>query len=592
MALAQEIIVQKNVPAKMRDGTTLVADVYRPGGEASNGEYPVLLTRQPYGKELPTVTSYLNAIKAAGHGYVVVIQDVRGRFGSEGEWNPSVYEFEDGYDTVEWAATLPGSNGDVGMYGASYFGMTQWQAAVMRPPSLKSLAPGITWGNYLNGAQFRGGVRELGLRIYWWESVLALDSLFREYRKDREKLEELLPAHVDVIDGLPEEYGILPLKDLPDPGGVMPYMFEALDLGIDSDVWKYLNIDGRYEDVEVPTFHIGCWYDVFLGETLRQYEAMKEVAAGRGSMPPRLLLGPWIHTTTFPSMVGDLDFGLASSGQFLDCKGDVTDYHLRWFDATLKGDESSLAGEPPVKVFVMGENRWRGYEEWPVPGSREEKWYLHAGGVLSREAPADNAGGIPDEYDYDPKDPVPTVGGALLMPGVYRAGARDQRPNEERLDVLVYTSEELSEDYTVIGNVSATLYAASSAPDTDFVARLVDVYPDGRAIGVTDGIIRASVRESYPAPGVIKPTEPSLIKPGEVYEYVIDLWATGITFRTGHCIRVEVTSSSFPRWDRNLNTGEDTKDSSRSEVARQQIFHDPEHPSSIALTVVDNQERA
>ena len=303
-------------------------------------------------------------------------------------------------------------------------------------------------------------------------------------------------------------------------------------------------------------------------------------------MPPRLLLGPWTHATTFPSMVGDLDFGLASSGRFLDCNGDITDYHLRWFDATLKGDEGSLAGEPPVKVFVMGENRWRGYEEWPIPGSHEEKWYLHAGGILSRDEPGGDAGS-PDEYDYDPKDPVPTVGGALLMPDVYRAGARDQRPIEDRPDVLVYTSGELPEAYTAIGAVYATLYAASSTPDTDFVARLVDVYPDGRAIGVTDGIIRASARESYPAPGVIDPVEPSPIVPGEVYEYVIDLWATGITFLQGHRIRLEVTSSSFPRWDRNLNTGEDTKDSSRSEVARQNVFHGPGRPSGVTLTVVD-----
>src|ERR687893_259317 len=579
-----EIVVQKNVPARMRDGTTLVADVYRPGGEASDGEYPVLLTRLPYGKDLPIATGYMSPVKAAEHGYVVAVQDVRGRFGSEGEWSPSVNEFEDGYDTVEWAAKLPGSNGDVGMYGASYFGMTQWQAAVMRPPSLKSMAPGITWGNYLNGAQFRGGVRELGLRIYWWESVLALDSLLRKYRENREKLAELLPAHVDVIDNLPEEYDILPLKDLPDPGGVLPHMFEALDLGIADQVWGYLNIDGRYGNVEAPTFHIGCWYDVFLGETLRQYEAMKEVAAERGSMPPRLLVGPWIHTTTFPSVVGDLDFGLASSGQFLNCRGDITDYHLRWFDATLKSDEGSLYGEPPVEVFVMGENRWRGYEEWPVPGSREERWYLCAGGVLSREAPAGDVG-APDEYEYDPKDPAPTVGGAVLMPGVYRAGARDQRPIEDRPDVLVYTSEKLAEDYTAIGYVYANLYASSSAPDTDFVARLVDVYPDGRSIGVTDGIIRASARESYPTPGTIEPVEPSPIVPGEVYEYVIDLWATGITFESDHRIRVEITSSSFPRWDRNLNTGEDTKDSARSEVAHQRVFHDPDHPSSIALVV-------
>jgi uncharacterized protein len=580
----REITIQKNVPAKMRDGVNLMADVYRPGGEASDGEYPVLVTRQPYGKNLPIATGYMDAAKAAEHGYIVVIQDVRGRFASEGEWNPSVYEFEDGYDTVEWAAGLPGSNGRVGMYGASYFGMTQWQAAVMQPPSLKSMAPGITWGNFLNGAQYRGGVRELGLRIYWWEATLALDSLLRKYRDTPEKLKELLPAQVGVIDHLPEEYGILPLKELPDPGDVVPYMFEALELGIDDKVWSYLNIDGRYENVEVPTFHIGCWYDIFLGETLRQYEAMKEISAERGTRPPQLLLGPWSHDTEFPSTVGDLDFGLASSGLFLNYKGDVTDYHLRWFGATLKGDEDALARQPPVEVFVMGENRWRGYEEWPIPGSYEEKWYLHADGVLSREEPAESS---PDEYDYDPKDPVPTIGGALLMPQIYRAGARDQSPNEARPDVLVYTSEELSEDYTIIGSVYATLYASSSAPDTDFVARLVDVYPDGRAIGVTDGIIRASARESYPAPGVIEPVEPSPVEPGEVYEYVIDLWATGVTFLRGHRIRVEVTSSSFPRWDRNLNNGEDTKDSSRSEVAHQQIFHDPEHQSSVTLTVVE-----
>lgn len=585
MARIQEITVQKNVPARMRDGTTLVADVYRPGGDAADGPYPVLLTRQPYGKELPIATDYMDAIKAAGHGYIVVIQDVRGRFGSEGDWNPSVYEFEDGYDSVEWAASLPGSNGEVGIYGASYFGMTQWQAAVMQPPSLKSMAPGITWGNYLNGSQFRGGVRELGLRFYWWMSVLSLNSFFRKYRKDRDKLAELLPSLVEAIDHIPEEYETLPLKELPDPGSVVPYMFDALDLEIDAEVWSYLNIDGRYESVEAPTFHIGCWYDVFLGETLRQYETMKRVAAHRGTRQPRLLVGPWTHGTTFPSVVGDLDFGLAASGYFLNYKGDMTDYHLRWFDATLKGREEALEDHPPVEVFVMGENRWRGYEDWPIPGSREEKWHLRAGGLLSREQP-DEAESAPDEYVYDPKDPVPTMGGALLMPAVYRAGARDQSPIEERSDVLVYTSEELREDYTAIGPVYATLYAASSAPDTDFVARLVDVYPDGRAIGVTDGIIRASARESYPAPGVIEPREPSLITPGEVYEYTVDLWATGITFKAGHRIRAEITSSSFPRWDRNLNTGEDTKDSSRSEVAHQQIFHDPAHPSSITLTGV------
>ncbi len=585
MSITDEVSVQKNVPATMRDGTTLLANVYRPGGEAASGEYPVLLTRLPYGKDLLLGTAYLDPVRAAQSGYVVVVQDVRGRYASEGEWNPSVYEFEDGYDTVEWAAKLPGANGSVGMYGLSYFGMTQWQAAVMQPPSLKSLAPGITWGNYLNGSQIRGGVRELGLRFYWSEAILAPDTLLRKYREDPAQLQQQLPALVGVIDNIPEGYETLPLEKLPDPANVVPYMFDALGHDITSDIWNYLNIDGRYDKVEAPTFHIGGWYDIFIGETLRQYEAMKEKASREGTRPPRLLVGPWIHGD-FGSTVGDLDFGLASSGLLLNYRGDLTDYNLRWFDATLKGDENALAGRPQVEVFVMGENRWRGYEEWPVPGAREERWYLRGGGVLSREEPAE-VGESYDEYVYDPRDPVPTIGGSLLMPAVYRAGARDQRPNEERQDVLVYTSEPFEENYTALGAVHAKLYAASSAPDTDFVARIVDVHPDGRSIGVADGIIRASARESYPAPGVIQPVERSPIEPEEVYEYTIDLWATGITFLPDHCLSVEVTSSSFPRWDRNLNTGEDTADSSHSEVARQRIFHQPEHPSHVTLTVVD-----
>lgn len=585
MSITDEVSVQKNVPATMRDGTTLLANVYRPGGEAASGEYPVLLTRLPYGKDLLLGTAYLDPVRAAQSGYVVVVQDVRGRYASEGEWNPSVYEFEDGYDTVEWAAKLPGANGSVGMYGLSYFGMTQWQAAVMQPPSLKSLAPGITWGNYLNGSQIRGGVRELGLRFYWSEAILAPDTLLRKYREDPAQLQQQLPALVGVIDNIPEGYETLPLEKLPDPANVVPYMFDALGHDITSDIWNYLNIDGRYDKVEAPTFHIGGWYDIFIGETLRQYEAMKEKASREGTRPPRLLVGPWIHGD-FGSTVGDLDFGLASSGLLLNYRGDLTDYNLRWFDATLKGDENALAGRPQIEVFVMGENRWRGYEEWPVPGAREERWYLRGGGVLSREEPAE-VGESYDEYVYDPRDPVPTIGGSLLMPAVYRAGARDQRPNEERQDVLVYTSEPFEENYTALGAVHAKLYAASSASDTDFVARIVDVHPDGRATGVADGVIRASARESYPAPGVIQPVERSPIEPEEVYEYTIDLWATGITFLPDHCLSVEVTSSSFPRWDRNLNTGEDTADSSHSEVARQRIFHDPEHASHVTLTVVD-----
>ena len=295
-------------------------------------------------------------------------------------------------------------------------------------------------------------------------------------------------------------------------------------------------------------------------------------------------MGPWAHAN-FDSTIGDLDFGMTSAGGFIDADGNLTNHHLSWFDATLKGDESALADTPPVQVFVMGENRWRGYEEWPPPGSREEEWYLTSGGSLRREP--GGAGDEPARYDYDPEDPVPTVGGSILLAGIHRPGPRDQRGIEARPDVLVYTGPALERAYTVLGPVYATLFAASSAPDTDFVARLVDVYPDGRAICVADGILRASARESYPAPGVVSPVAPSPIEPGEVYEYVIDLWATGITFLEGHRIRVEVTSSSHPRWERNLNTGEDAFDASRTEVAHQAIFHDAGRPSRITLTVVE-----
>ena len=576
-----EVLVQQDVPAEMRDGATLMSNVYRPAGD---GAYPVLLTRTPYGKDQPFNATYFDPLKAARSGYIVVVQDVRGRYASGDKFIPFVREFEDGYDSVEWAAKLPGSNGKVGMFGLSYFGKTQWHAAVMQPPALASLAPGTTWGNHLNGVQMRGGVQELGLMHYWAENALALDILFRRNRGEPEKLEKELPPLVEVIDTLLAGggYDTLPLTDLPDPDGLVPFVRGGFGRGVDDEGWDYLNIDDRYDLVDAPTFHIGGWYDCFIGETLRQYGAMKKQAVWRGLHPPRLLVGPWTHGM-FDSTVGELNFGVGSSGRFLNYRGDLTDTHLRWFDATLK-NEPALEDRPPVEVFVMGENRWRGYEEWPVPGSREEHWHLHPDGLLSRQAPPPCE---PDEYDYDPEDPAPTVGGHILLAPVHGPGPRDQREVEERPDVLLYTSDVLQEGYTVLGAVHATLYAASGAPDTDLIVRLVDVYPDGRVICVADGIIRASARESYPAPGVIDPKPTSPIEPGEVYEYAIDLWATGITFLAGHRIRVEVTSSSFPRWERNLNTGESNIHSAQVQVAHQRIFHDPEHPSRVTLTVVD-----
>ncbi len=374
----QLITIERNVPATMRDGTTLRANVYRPGG---GGRHPTLLTRLPYGKDLfGSGGGYADPIKLAGQGYVVVAQDVRGRFASEGEWTPFVHEFADGYDSVEWAARLPGSDGRVAMFGVSYLGMTQWQAAVMAPPALRAIVPGITWGNYLNGCSFRGGARELGSAWYWAQAIVGFDVLFRKYGAggDPTELQRQFLGQVARIDDIIASYDTLPLAALPDPAGVSPTTFEWLRRPIDDPFWGELGLDGRYDAVRVPTLQIGGWYDIFLGETLRQYAAMRETAAARGLRAPRLVIGPWVHGRYDP-VVGDLAFGLASSGLLLNYRGDLTDLHLRWYDAMLNGNDAALAEQPPVEVFVMGENRWRGFDRWPVPGAREDRWYFHGG---------------------------------------------------------------------------------------------------------------------------------------------------------------------------------------------------------------------
>jgi putative CocE/NonD family hydrolase len=286
----------------------------------------------------------------------------------------------------------------------------------------------------------------------------------------------------------------------------------------------------------------------------------------------------------FLATSGQLDFGPVAGAGNIDGRGGMNDEHIRWFDATLKGDESALEGFAPVRLFVMGENRWRSYDEYPVPGARVQEWHLHPAGGLDPGVPPV---GEPDGYDYDPADPVPTVGGSTMLAGTTPPGPFDQREIEARADVLSYTSEPLHRPYTVLGQVWVTLFASSSAPDTDFVARLVDVYPDGRAFNVADGIVRAATRETYRVPGAVRPIPPSPLEPGAVYEFTVDLSATGLTFLPGHRIRIDVTSSCHPRWIRHTNTGIDQVDATELVVARQRIFHDAQRPSRLHVTVVD-----
>ncbi len=587
MQMGQQISVDFDVPARMRDGTTLRANVYRPVGE---GQWPVLLTRLPYGKDFPLGSSVLDPAQAARRGYVVVVQDTRGRFTSEGEWSPMVNEALDGVDTIEWAARLPYSDGKVGMYGASYFGFTQWAAAVHQPPALKAMIPYVTWNDPLNGTMFRGGALELGISGNW-QLLMGLDILMRRHRDnpDPQVLGQAISMLAKDMDVLGKEgYWTLPLKEF---APLKRHKIEAsyfdpiMENPMDRSRLEPMTILGKHENVSVPTLNAGGWYDIFLKDTIENFKIMRE----RGSTPEarqsKLLIGPWSHgSATNP--IGEINFGFAASAAFIDLQIDFMSLQLRWFDHWLKGKDTGMLREAPIKLFVMGANVWRDEQEWPLARAVETRYYLHSNGhantlhgdgLLSTERP-DNE--VSDHYVYDPANPVITRGGALLMSPEYPSGAFDQRPTESREDVLVYTTPVLQQDVEVTGPIMVHLWATSSAPDTDFVARLVDVHPDGYAQNLTDGIIRARYRN------FTKGEAPSLIEPGKAYEYEIDLWATSNVFKAGHRIRLDVTSSNFPRWDRNPNTGHDFGVDAELAVAHQAILHDREHVSYVVLPIV------
>jgi len=568
MSPSRNVQVELDVPATMRDGVVLRANVYRPAGE---GRWPVLLSRLPYGKDFPLGSGVLDPVQAARRGYVVIVQDTRGRFASDGEWEPIRHEAADGVDTIAWAAGLPYSDGQVGMYGASYFGFTQWAAALERPPALRALVPVITWSEPLDGLVFRGGALELGLLAHWTQAT-ALNEVFRRHRDDEKARQRAVAALAQDMDALASEgYRSQPLREFAPlrrhPGTA--FFFEAFGAPMDRERSDFARVAGKQDGLAVPTLNVGGWYDAFLQGTLENYVAMR-----RAQAPAKLVIGPWSHRSQ-GERVGELSFGYASQAAFIDLREDFGSLQLRWFDHWLRGTDTGMLREPPVKLFVMGANLWRDEADWPLARAVSTPFYLRARGALSAEPPASEP---PDRFRYDPADPVPTRGGALLMTPEYEAGPLDQRPIESRSDVVTYTTSPLGRDLEVTGPVSVRLFAASSAPDTDFVARLVDVHPDGYARNLTDGIVRARHR-AHPGP-------PSLIEPGRAYEYRIDLWATSNLFRAGHCIRLHVASSSFPRWDRNPNTGAELGADDRLAVAEQTILHDRAHPSRVLLPVV------
>ena len=570
--LLQNITVELDVPMQTRDGVTLRANVYRPAGD---GRWPVLLMRLPYGKDFMLGGALLDPVQAARRGYVVIVQDTRGCGTSEGVWYPVAHEGQDGVDTVEWAARLPYSDGQVGMYGASYFGFTQWAAAINKPAALKALVPFETWRDPFHGQSARGGATELGIGASW-HLGMGLNVLMRRYAGDPMALAQALGEFAQEMDRLGTAgYWSLPLNDFAPlrRQDVAPAFFETNGTpmnGISESV-RAADIAAGQLGLQIPTYNIGGWYDIFLGDTIANYLTMRRQGA-----PAKLLIGPWSHSE-LGGRVGERNFGYAAQSGFINLQTDLLGLQLRWFDHWLKGIDTGLLAEAPVKIFVMGINTWRDEAEWPLARARNVPYYLHEGGRLSPELPWDEA---PDVYMYDPEDPVPTRGGATLMTPEYPAGPYDQRSIEARPDVLVFTSDVLGEDLEVTGPIEVHLWAISSAPDTDFVARLTDVFPDDSSICLTDGIVRARYRNF--AQGEV----PSLLQPGQPYHFVIDLWATSNVFLAGHRIRLQITSSNFPRWDRNQNTGHPIGADAEMAVAWQTILHDVEHASCVVLPVV------
>ena len=568
--------IDKDVPMTARDGVVLRADVYRPDGP---GRHPVLLSRLPYDKSLRRRPGDIDVF--VEHGYVVIFQDTRGRFASDGdEFYPLVHEAQDGHDAVEWAAALPYSDGNVGTMGQSYLGATQYLLAPTQPPHLKASFPASASSDFHQSWVYHtGGAFELGWQIPY-AILMARDTIAR--RKLTETLlpeleRTLAPAQTPWAPPLSAEaYRRLPLMawaDLLAP--VARYVGDYVRQQADGPAWWDINVERQHDRITVPMYHVTSWYDIFLQGGLANFSGLRRGGAGPAQ---KLLVGPWAHlfpyTNPTSTGTGDIDFGT-------DALISLHDIQLRWFDHWLKGVDTGLLAEPPVKIFVMGENRWRDEREWPLARTRYTPYYLHgrgrantAGGDgrLDRETPGEEP---PDHFTYDPDDPVPTRGGNTL---ILAMGVQDQRPVEAREDVLVFTSAAMTEPLEVTGPVVVTLHAASSAPDTDFTAKLVDVRPDGYAQNLADGITRARYRRSQ--------TAPALLTPGEVSRFTIDLWATSHVFLPGHRVRVEISSSNFPRFDRNLNTGEDPATGTRWQPARQTVFHDTRYPSHITLHVI------
>jgi putative CocE/NonD family hydrolase len=570
--LVPGVSIERDRECTLRDGTVLRADVYRPVDQSV--DLPVLLLRIPYNKAVAQSIVYHHPSWYARQGYVVVVQDTRGRFASDGHFDPLRTEAEDGFDAVEWAAGLPGSTGRVGTYGFSYAGATQLLAATQQPSALACCAPGFTSSDYYADWTYEGGALNLAFIVSWTVQLLAIPDAIRRGRPD--VAERIARRAAD----FPALYGERPLGRFPllDGEDVAPFFFDWLEHDTRDQYWQQISLEHRFDAIDVPCLHFGGWFDTFAVGTVRNFAELAERSRQKGVPDAhRLVMGPWVHMPWGP-VVGSSSFGD-------EAKNRLNEEQLAWFDRWLK-DRPVEEPSAPARLFVMGANRWRDAAAWPPPDSAVQEWFVHSDapanslsgeGVLSRETPGPEA---PDVYVFDPANPAPSAGGRSCCDvSVTPMGVACQRGVEVRNDVLLYTSAALEEAVEVTGNVQLKLHAATSAVDTDWVARLVDVDVEGNAVNVCQGILRARFRDGL--------ASPSLVEPGQVYEYDVPLGPTSWEFAAGHRIRLQITSGDYPAHDVNPNTGQRVAEVGLLDgiPATQVVHHDGTRPTRLLLPV-------
>jgi uncharacterized protein len=540
----------------MRDGIRLSADLYLP---EAPGPFPTVLLRTPYDNN--TVPNLEKGRRLANNGYAVVIQDCRGRYDSEGTYYPFVDDGGDGFDTQEWIGRQPWSSGRIGMAGGSYLGWVQLSSAPYRSQYLTCLAPRVMCADLFTGLVYRGGAFQLNVMMTWG---------MRTSGRTAQSIE---------FDNWREAFRILPLAECDSASGRdLPFWKDWLAHPTYDDYWARMDVSTHWSEFAAPTLNLGGWFDLYADNTFLNFNGIRQHGQTTQARQSKLIVGPWPHALSASPRTGDVDFGAPS-------QIDLESQELRWFDYWLKDIANGVVDEPPIRLFIMGINQWRDEREWPLARTDWQRWYFHSAGranslvgdgTLSPAEPSDEPA---DHFSYFPANPVQTVGGNnCCSPQIVPWGPYDQRDVEMRDDVLCFTSAPLERDLEVTGPIKVILYTATDCPDTDWTGKLVDVRPGGYAMNLCDGIIRARYRESL--------TRPTPLEPGRVYRYEIDLMVTGNVFRAGHRIRVEISSSNFPRYDRNPNTGFPVGTSRDLRVAHQTVLHTSAYPSHIVLPII------